>query len=358
MTTDVSLARLLRAARAPAFAPSWSTTPAFRSTRARSPRRRSPTPKAHSRRWWWPTTSTTTPSARARWARSSPRRPPRRQARRRAGGRRALGQPVPRRPPARRRRGCHRHRRRGNRRILKLIGARELDELQRQLPDYIAHAKVDMGFKHFAFALGAPRRPARRGRGPTAHSTAAARRSCASCDSPENRMRQYRNYVAGGWVEPAALPRHRPGRRAHRRRGPRGRPRDGRRRRGWWTRCGARRLGPHAGGRARCDALPHRRRDRAPLRGLQGRDRRHGQAAFTRLDAGHPSGAANFRIFADILEDRPARKLSADLPGGAHALNYTVRKPLGVVGVISPWNLPLLLLTWKVAPVHWPAATR
>lgn len=42
-----------------------------------------------------------------------------------------------------------------NRRILKLIGARELDELQRQLPDYLAHAKVDMGFKHFAFALGA-----------------------------------------------------------------------------------------------------------------------------------------------------------------------------------------------------------
>jgi ABC-type branched-subunit amino acid transport system permease subunit/aromatic ring-opening dioxygenase catalytic subunit (LigB family) len=42
-----------------------------------------------------------------------------------------------------------------NRRILKLIGSRELDELQRQLPDYVAHAKVDMSFKHFAFALGA-----------------------------------------------------------------------------------------------------------------------------------------------------------------------------------------------------------
>lgn len=42
-----------------------------------------------------------------------------------------------------------------NRRVLKLITARELDELQRQLPDYVAHAKVDMGFKHFAFALGA-----------------------------------------------------------------------------------------------------------------------------------------------------------------------------------------------------------
>ena len=39
-----------------------------------------------------------------------------------------------------------------------------------------------------------------------------------------------------------------------------------------------------------------------------------------------------------------------DLPGGRQALNYAVRKPLGVVAVIVPWNLPLLLLTWKVAP--------
>jgi 2-aminophenol/2-amino-5-chlorophenol 1,6-dioxygenase alpha subunit len=42
-----------------------------------------------------------------------------------------------------------------NRRMLALIEARDLDELQRQLPDYLAQAKVDMGFKHFAFALGA-----------------------------------------------------------------------------------------------------------------------------------------------------------------------------------------------------------
>ena len=42
-----------------------------------------------------------------------------------------------------------------NQRILKLIEQRELEELARQLPDYLAQAKVDMGFKHFAFALGA-----------------------------------------------------------------------------------------------------------------------------------------------------------------------------------------------------------
>ena len=42
-----------------------------------------------------------------------------------------------------------------NRRILKLIETRDIDELQRQLPDYRVQARVDMGFKHFAFALGA-----------------------------------------------------------------------------------------------------------------------------------------------------------------------------------------------------------
>ena len=32
------------------------------------------------------------------------------------------------------------------------------------------------------------------------------------------------------------------------------------------------------------------------------------------------------------------------------AINYTLRKPIGVVGCISPWNLPLYLFTWKIAP--------
>lgn len=63
-----------------------------------------------------------------------------------------------------------------------------------------------------------------------------------------------------------------------------------------------------------------------------------------------PRGAANFRVFADILRTAPLETFRTDLANGAHALNYAVRKPLGVVGIISPWNLPLLLFSWKVAP--------
>lgn len=63
-----------------------------------------------------------------------------------------------------------------------------------------------------------------------------------------------------------------------------------------------------------------------------------------------PRGAANFRVFADILKTAPLETFRTELAGGSHAINYAVRKPLGVVGIISPWNLPLLLLTWKVAP--------
>ncbi|MFE6972857.1 2-hydroxymuconic semialdehyde dehydrogenase [Streptomyces sp. NPDC057682] len=59
---------------------------------------------------------------------------------------------------------------------------------------------------------------------------------------------------------------------------------------------------------------------------------------------------ANFRTFADVVAAAGQESFLTDLPGGAHALNYAVRKPLGVVAVIVPWNLPLLLLTWKVAP--------
>ena len=63
-----------------------------------------------------------------------------------------------------------------------------------------------------------------------------------------------------------------------------------------------------------------------------------------------PRAAANFRIFADMVKMSGLEAFQTETSDGASALNYAVRKPLGVVGVITPWNLPLLLLTWKVAP--------
>jgi aminomuconate-semialdehyde/2-hydroxymuconate-6-semialdehyde dehydrogenase len=63
-----------------------------------------------------------------------------------------------------------------------------------------------------------------------------------------------------------------------------------------------------------------------------------------------PRGAANFRLFADLLSNAPGEFFETETPDGSGAINYTLRKPHGVVAVISPWNLPFLLLTWKVAP--------
>lgn len=63
-----------------------------------------------------------------------------------------------------------------------------------------------------------------------------------------------------------------------------------------------------------------------------------------------PRGAANFRAFADIVATTPTESFMTTTATGARALNYAVRKPVGVVAIIVPWNLPLLLLTWKLAP--------
>ena len=63
-----------------------------------------------------------------------------------------------------------------------------------------------------------------------------------------------------------------------------------------------------------------------------------------------PRGAANFKVFADVIRNVPTESFRMDTPDGAGALNYGVRVPKGVIAVISPWNLPLLLMTWKVGP--------
>jgi aminomuconate-semialdehyde/2-hydroxymuconate-6-semialdehyde dehydrogenase len=63
-----------------------------------------------------------------------------------------------------------------------------------------------------------------------------------------------------------------------------------------------------------------------------------------------PRGAANFKVFADVIKNVPAESFQMSTPDGKGALNYAIRVPKGVVGVISPWNAPFLLMTWKVGP--------
>src|SRR5581483_4433196 len=56
--------------------------------------------------------------------------------------------------------------------------------------------------------------------------------------------------------------------------------------------------------------------------------------------------AENFRFFADVIV---ALGEDAYRVGGQQ-LNYVVRKPIGVAGLITPWNTPFMLETWKLAP--------
>lgn len=77
---------------------------------------------------------------------------------------------------------------------------------------------------------------------------------------------------------------------------------------------------------------------------LEARDTGKPLALARRLDV--PRAIANFRFFAGAI----LHASSECHPTDGAALNYTLRRPLGVVALISPWNLPLYLLTWKVAP--------
>ncbi len=59
-----------------------------------------------------------------------------------------------------------------------------------------------------------------------------------------------------------------------------------------------------------------------------------------------PRACANLRFFADAITQMRGESFQT----GARAINWTQYSPLGVVACISPWNLPLYLLTWKIAP--------
>lgn len=59
-----------------------------------------------------------------------------------------------------------------------------------------------------------------------------------------------------------------------------------------------------------------------------------------------PRAISNFRFFASAIQHFASE--SHQMPGVA--INYTLRQPIGVVGCIAPWNLPLYLFSWKIAP--------
>ncbi len=63
-----------------------------------------------------------------------------------------------------------------------------------------------------------------------------------------------------------------------------------------------------------------------------------------------PRGAANFRVFADVVRNVPTEAFDMDTPDGCGAVNRAMRVPKGVIAVVCPWNAPFLLMTWKVGP--------
>ncbi|MCY0906823.1 MAG: 5-carboxymethyl-2-hydroxymuconate semialdehyde dehydrogenase [Sulfobacillus thermotolerans] len=78
-------------------------------------------------------------------------------------------------------------------------------------------------------------------------------------------------------------------------------------------------------------------------------------AMWESLDTGIPihqtrgqvhRAADNFRFFAEMA----TRNLGESFPNPPHFMNYSIRQPIGVAGLITPWNTPLMLETWKIAP--------
>ena len=71
------------------------------------------------------------------------------------------------------------------------------------------------------------------------------------------------------------------------------------------------------------------------------------RAFISRICDSIPRASLNFEFFANAITQFASE---AHESVGMGAVNFTLRQPIGVVGCISPWNLPLYLFTWKIAP--------
>ena len=72
----------------------------------------------------------------------------------------------------------------------------------------------------------------------------------------------------------------------------------------------------------------------------------NGKPLWLSMQVDIPRASSNFRFFATAIMHFSTEAHAME----DKAINYTLRKPVGIVGCISPWNLPLYLFTWKIAP--------
>ncbi len=79
---------------------------------------------------------------------------------------------------------------------------------------------------------------------------------------------------------------------------------------------------------------------------VKAESRDNGKPEILAANVDIPRAPANIRFFAGAILHNSSKMHEMD----GMAINYTLRQPIGVAACISPWNLPLYLLTWKVAP--------
>jgi aminomuconate-semialdehyde/2-hydroxymuconate-6-semialdehyde dehydrogenase len=79
---------------------------------------------------------------------------------------------------------------------------------------------------------------------------------------------------------------------------------------------------------------------------VQAESRDNGKPVTLAAHVDIPRAVSNFHFFATAITHFSSESHYMEGLG----LNYTLRKPIGIVGCISPWNLPLYLFSWKIAP--------